>query len=469
MRLSRRKRVVTVALLFAVVSVFRSRRQAFLISSFLGPDYKRYKEIKNVPAVNSSAGTSKAGAISRKITVGDAVEMQETLDRHPETNVVNQDNNHEKSDNDNNNNQQQSNEPYVLLHIGPHKTGTTTLQNFLVSAHSKDLPFLKADNLVIPSEEDLPGTFHKMPMLNFAHCMLKNYKKDGGQLNVGMCNRIRKTFPPFLEKSYNASKNVIIVAEDLDRPTVDFDRIRYYLKPYTRIKIVATYRRLHDWLLSFYNQIIDLYMGKYASGEEEYPSFVEWVQQQYEDFHSRHTVELIKRYKQNGFLEVGVVNIHDETTTLMQNFFCNHVPNAKETCLVIRNGMWNTTKSNVGGSHEYERLIIKARYQGKFKYPMDKKGAEKLSRKLVKIMNKAQRGLVDHLGLQCLPDDLALELMKTEMKHEREFFPEWYEMRGGDIGLKIDFEKVSRTKLCSLNVDKILDIGILDDLFTQIK
>ncbi|KAL7468822.1 hypothetical protein ACHAXS_009061 [Conticribra weissflogii] len=261
-----------------------------------------------------------------------------------------------------------------------------------------------------------------------------------------MCNRIRKTFPPFLEKSYNASQNVIIVAEDLDRPTVDFNRIRYYLKPYTRIKIVATYRRLHDWLLSFYNQIIDLYMGKYASGEEEYPSFVEWVQQHYEDFYSRHTVELIKRYKQNGFSEVAV-----------------------ETCLVIKKGMWNTTKSNVGGSHEYERLIIKARYQGKFKYPMDKKGAEKLSRKLVKIMNKAQRGLVDHLGLQCLPDDFALEMMKTEMKHEREFFPEWYEMRGGDGGLKMDFEKVSRTKLCSLNVDKILDIGILDDLFTKIK
>ncbi len=177
MRLSRRKRVVTVALLFAVVSVFHSRRQAFLISSFLGPDFEHNQAV-NIQAVNSSGGASKADYGSQIRTVGDKFEMQ-TLDRHRNMNEVDQGSENKISYENDNNNQQQSKEPYVLLHIGPHKTGTTTLQNFLVSAHSKELPFLKADNLVIPSEEDLPGTFHKMPMLNFAHCMLKNYKKDG--------------------------------------------------------------------------------------------------------------------------------------------------------------------------------------------------------------------------------------------------------------------------------------------------
>ncbi len=171
MRLSRRKRVVTVALLFAVVSVFHSRRQAFLINSFLGPDFEHTQEV-NIQAVISSGS-------SQMRTVRDKFEMQETIDRHRNMNEVEQGSENKISYENDNNNQQQSKEPYVLLHIGPHKTGTTTLQNFLVSAHSKELPFLKADNLVIPSEEDLPGTFHKMPMLNFAHCMLKNYKKDG--------------------------------------------------------------------------------------------------------------------------------------------------------------------------------------------------------------------------------------------------------------------------------------------------
>ena len=145
-------------------------------------------------------------------------------------------------------------EPYVLLHAGPHKTGTTSIQSFLYTSLFNNATYLQQDKFAIPTFDDLPGIFGgDGPMLNFAHCMLKDFAKDGGQMNVGMCNKLRgdkSPFPKFLQKHYNQSHHVLLVAEDLDRLTIDHGRIQYYLQPYRRFKVVVTYRRMHDWLVS---------------------------------------------------------------------------------------------------------------------------------------------------------------------------------------------------------------------------
>ena len=94
-----------------------------------------------------------------------------------------------------------STEPYVLLHVGPHKTGTTSIQKFLYNSLRNNATYLEDDKFAIPTFDDLPGIFgHEGPMLNFAHCMLENYAHDGGQMNIAFCNRLRKAFPPFLQK-----------------------------------------------------------------------------------------------------------------------------------------------------------------------------------------------------------------------------------------------------------------------------
>ena len=145
-------------------------------------------------------------------------------------------------------------EPYVLLHAGPHKTGTTSIQSFLYTSLFNNATYLQQDKFAIPTFDDLPGIFGgDGPMLNFAHCMLKDFAKDGGQMNVGMCNKLRgdkSPFPKFLKKHCNQSHHVLLVAEDLDRLTIDHGRIQYYLQPYRRFKVVVTYRRMHDWLVS---------------------------------------------------------------------------------------------------------------------------------------------------------------------------------------------------------------------------
>ena len=167
------------------------------------------------------------------------------------------------------------NEPYVLLHAGPHKTGTTSIQSFLYKSLWENATYLQQDKFAVPTYDDLPGAFGgDGPMLNFAHCMLANFVKDGGQMNVAMCNNIRgknATFVNFLKRNYEAGRHVLLVAEDLDRLTIDYGRVQHYLRPYRRFKVVVTYRRMHDWLPSWYNQIVELYLARYISGEDYYP------------------------------------------------------------------------------------------------------------------------------------------------------------------------------------------------------
>mmetsp|Transcript_4478 Transcript_4478/g.9813 ORF Transcript_4478/g.9813 Transcript_4478/m.9813 type:complete len:507 (+) Transcript_4478:365-1885(+) len=347
-----------------------------------------------------------------------------------------------------------STEPFVLIHAGPHKTGTTSIQSFIYHSLWQNKTFLREDNYAVPDAEILPGIFGDVgPGLNLAHCMLSDYRKDGGQMNVAFCNKLRfGPLPHWLEDNYNKSRNIIIVAEDFDRRTINQRRLQYYLRPYKRLRVVVGYRRQHDWLPSWYNQIVDLYTTQYIRGEAKYPSFVEWIDKRYEEFRQVHAIEVATRFRNSGkFESVDILNMHDDVG-LMENLFCNYVPGATATCKVIKDGA-NPAKPNIGRAHEYERLATMAYLHGKLP-----KYHSAIAAMAEQIKNMAvERGIFkdgDDYPKICLNQTFLDGLLQTEMEQEREYFPEWYERQGGDEGLKKAFEK-SKYKLCSMDVEKV--------------
>mmetsp|Transcript_6000 Transcript_6000/g.10353 ORF Transcript_6000/g.10353 Transcript_6000/m.10353 type:complete len:525 (+) Transcript_6000:131-1705(+) len=361
-----------------------------------------------------------------------------------------------------------SSEPYVLLHAGPHKTGTTSIQSFLYHSLWKNATFLDEDNFAIPTFDELPGRFGEIgPMLNFAHCMIANLVRDGGQMNMAMCNKLRfGTFPHFLEKHHNQSHHVLIVAEDLDRVTIDHKRMLYYLRPYRRLRVVVDYRRQHDWLPSWYNQIVDLYTVKYIRGEARYPSFVEWIDERYNEFRQVHAIEVATRYRNSGkFESVDILNMHDDVS-LLEDLFCNYVPFANATCQGIIDGA-KSTRPNIGRTHEYERLATKAFLRGKIRNyhtAIAPKVAEQIKNAAV------ERGIFkdgDAYPKICLNQTFLDQLLQTEMEQERKYFPKWYESQGGDEGLRKEFEN-AKHKLCSMDDEKVLASGVLDPIFEEL-
>ncbi|KAL3799457.1 hypothetical protein HJC23_013912 [Cyclotella cryptica] len=352
-------------------------------------------------------------------------------------------------------------EPYVLLHVGPHKTGTTSIQNFIFESIYYNKTFFEEDNFAIPQYQDMPGRFDKEgTWLNFAHCMLHNYNKDGGRMHQQACNGVRAVLPSFMQKSYNAKRNVLIVAEDLDRKTIDHQRLQYYLRPYKRIKVIASYRRLHEWLFSFYNQIVQLYLKRYIRNETDYPSFVQWVESQYSNFLQVHTFAVAERYRNSGRIEsVEVINMHD-TADILETLFCDFLE-TPVSCKAIQNRT-KVRNMNKGRLHDYDRLCTEAMLSGKiqnFHLAISKRVAKKLEADITKHNIFGSEGYPK----KCLNQTFLDQLIKTEMEQEEAYFPEWYRKNGGLEMIRSSFEKANST-FCSMDVDKILDSGVLDKI-----
>eukprot|EP00584_Thalassiosira_punctigera_P000354 CAMPEP_0172538166 /NCGR_PEP_ID=MMETSP1067-20121228/9615_1 /TAXON_ID=265564 ORGANISM="Thalassiosira punctigera, Strain Tpunct2005C2" /NCGR_SAMPLE_ID=MMETSP1067 /ASSEMBLY_ACC=CAM_ASM_000444 /LENGTH=370 /DNA_ID=CAMNT_0013323611 /DNA_START=498 /DNA_END=1607 /DNA_ORIENTATION=+ len=344
-----------------------------------------------------------------------------------------------------------STEPYVFIYAGPHKTGTTSIQSFIYNSLGKNASYLVEDKFAIPTFDELPGVFGGLgPGLNLAHCMLENYVKDGGQMNIAMCNRLRfGALPLYLEKHRNQSHNILIVAEDFDRITINHSRLSYYLRPYKRIRVVVGYRRQHDWLPSWYNQIVDLYTQKYIQGEFPYPNFLQWIDGRYNEFRQVHAIEVATRFRNSGVFEsVDILNMHDEVS-LLEDLFCNYVLNANATCRGIKEGA-TPTKPNIGRTHEYERLATKAHLRGKlpnYHAAIAPKVAEKIKITAVR-MGIFKDG--DAYPRICLNQTFLDQLLQTEMEQERKHFPPWYNSQGGDEGLRKAFQN-AKHKLCSMD------------------
>lgn len=284
-----------------------------------------------------------------------------------------------------------------------------------------------------------------------------------------MCHRMRMAFPSFVVDAYNKSQNILIVAEDFDKTTIDFNRLRFYLQPYKKVKVSVTYRRLHDWIPSWYNQIMAHYQDKvYAQGREEYPSFVEWLERNYDKFLDAHAANVAERFGRYDFVDsVHVINMHEVgRSNSIMHFFCDHL-RAVETCRAVLDGA-RPSKSNVGLDHEYERLVVKAKFRGKISANVDRpvvlaRTASYMKRR-VETLN-----LTSKLQRVCPGKDILERMVRTEVQQEEKYFPRWHDAQGGEEGLRRSFRQAVEGKFCSFDVERIFESGVLDDIFEEYK
>lgn len=357
-------------------------------------------------------------------------------------------------------------EPAVILHIGPHKTGTTALQAFMYDLIYTDPNIFIRDGVRVPSFDELPGLYGKEGVgLNLAHCSLRYYMDSGGQMNIGMCSGMRDKFPKFMVDAYRRRQDVVIVAEDFDKfDDLNMDRLRFFLRPYVRIKVVTFYRRLQDWLPSWYNQIVDHYTTIYAKGEERYPSIVDWMAEHYENKLEVHAPRLAEKYRRLSWVESAtMINMHEHFgPDLIGHFFCSYL-NASGACRAARDGRM-PSKTNVGEGHELSRLAIAASLAGKISTNLVKPvNLIRISRKIGQRLNETGLAMPE----VCVEDSTLAGMLRLEMEEERGSFPDWYKGQGGDAALERSFER-ARSKFCSLDVDRTVNSTRLDDIFNEV-
>jgi len=127
--------------------------------------------------------------------------------------------------------------PHLFLHVGPQKTGSSTFQSSLD----------KLSSLTHELKDDNFHYRHVMPETGDFDCEIGQW---GGFHNCKVSEQLKS----IIAKARDEGKNLLLTDENLDknfviglRDAIDDDD--------WDVTVVVMYRRIHEWLLSWYNQI----------------------------------------------------------------------------------------------------------------------------------------------------------------------------------------------------------------------
>mmetsp|Transcript_20007 Transcript_20007/g.39586 ORF Transcript_20007/g.39586 Transcript_20007/m.39586 type:complete len:332 (+) Transcript_20007:95-1090(+) len=258
----------------------------------------------------------------------------------------------------------------AVIHMGPHKTGSTTIQEF--AHHHIDL--LRKDGYEMPevdnAEKNARGKTESHPNhVHFATCFVS--PKNGGLRTVYPCDPDR-----LLHGLDLAAKghNVFLTAEpfnDMDQEGIAM--LKSYLSHWSDVTIMIFYRRYYDWLPSVFNEIQKSLT--LAKREERGESIVDFLLQNSKSYHDLYVASLFDRLQQKfDKKNIIVLDYHDTRTRGPdETLFCN-MPNAAHMCNATR--FIDTSTSNPSANLDYSDLAYGAKKEGLISIPDDRKMAQ---------------------------------------------------------------------------------------------
>ena len=361
---------------------------------------------------------------------------------------------------------------YAVVHVGPHKTGTTTIQ----ALSEKFMKSLAMDN-------------YHMPWVNIANGKrIGNTKKTGqNQVNLATCfysdalaegcpdaapEKTQEQFPcndKFLKNGLKIAahdKNVFITSEEFDRGFVDIQALRDYLEHWDRVRIVVYYRRFYDWTFSIYDER----MKKYPIGTL-IPAFHDMNEFFDSTGEIKYSMQVFQRYK-NFFDDVIIVNMHDPSKDLTEAFYCDAMPHAEHTCNKVKKMIETREKSNQSKGNTYigyRRLALAA--AAKYKEHINIQSEDELNILIEQIQNHQENTLArsfDDFKKICPLQEQYDLLLQKSLEFEKELLPDFYASPLGEAELRSDFEQ-SKSKMCSIDYEEVLEIEEWANYFSSMK
>ena len=363
-----------------------------------------------------------------------------------------------------------SNRTRAVVHMGIHKTGSTTIQK-LSKLHAKEL---KLDGYEMPWHLIVEGGHnastvklgegelrHFENQVNFATCFLPSsntekllYPCDEGLLSAGIEIAKRK-------------QNILISAETFSGiQTDEAAELLKYLSNWDEVVVIVYHRRFYSWVASVYNQ---MYKGRehVMRGDRANMTIVDFIEHRIaEPMHTNninYSYFLLERIKEHFGNNIVIMDYHDQSKgSSDKSFFCHALPNATTTCKKMKR---NNVKSNSAASFDYEDLAYGAKMAGL----IDLKDADDLEIAVMAIQQKHKMMLRLKFYVFkkiCPSSDVLDKLWEFSLKVEKSIFPDRFKNDDDDgssylATMRLEFEKMATTKLCKLDVDSILSEDII--------
>ena len=353
----------------------------------------------------------------------------------------------------------------ALIHMGPHKTGSSSLQ-ILTETFMNEL---KEDGYHLPF--DWAKNYTKVGWNNqvhFASCFLQDNPYAGPVKITYPCN------PELLHAAteIGAEGKSMLVSTESFAHTKDKGQkiLAAYLKDFDQVVVVLFYRRYFEWLTSLINE---QWKTRKFGDEFEFKwetSIVDQIQTMMIDenlifreyFGGTHDVYVLNGMLRKHFENVEVVNMHNEKDN-NEEFFCEVLPNANRTCEAAK-GRAKEIAANPSKDLIWGDLAYKATKQGMVQIQNDQQ--------MTQVTNAVQNhqlktlGLTrDNLPLTCPSSEALDHLLSVSLMMEESFFPEFYESPLGEESLRASFKKYSEIKSCTINADEALRDAVWIDFF----
>jgi len=355
-----------------------------------------------------------------------------------------------------------TNLPYMFIHIGPLKTGTTSIQKALgiyqSILHDKDrydVNFVKNIGRIIIG-------FGRKNLLNFflgcvthsSYCSKTNPEQWSKLLNITS------------EPGTKEGLNMIISEENLsfsDFNNSDWEEFLSHHKKIYNIQFVMYYRRYFDALPSWYNQQYK-YRGMYdkrlsrkwpSEGgvrPQSFPSYFDnrdWPNLIHnmmdEDTGKYPAITLtVKHVIDKLSIPVRIGNFHGKSDAV-EDFFCNILPNANHTCYEVKmrskairaNGAENPQGIN-------SDLFAVAAKENGLLHPKNTLERFDLN---AKILNEGLK----NVPLSCLEGEKLEEFRQFSYAAEEELMPSMLDTHDEDF-----WKAVEKKKFCSVDTEKLI-------------
>jgi hypothetical protein len=351
----------------------------------------------------------------------------------------------------------------AVIHMGPHKTGTTTIQEGFDRANNYALSkYLSLDRYKMPWNEILRNEGR--------HRSTKGLQANENQVNFATCF-VEETHPNaviypcdynlLLEGSAIASRkdNLFMSAESFSEimPN-ELKLLASYLSQWDEVKIIIFYRRYYDWLLSSYGEA---YRYEKVTDRQ---SILEFLEMSHIRTHIHNPYPRLKEHFEN----IEVVNYHERKSKgdLLEYFYCHSLPDATHTCNAIQSKDSNAVGlNNKSKTMEYEYLAFAAFDAGL--HTIDISNDEDLKNILVKAVKDHQEKTLNLTSIDlmrvCPKQHILDQIWNITLTNQRMFFPDPID----ESDMKLEFEVLSKTKMCEVDVKSILESKVWRDFFTE--
>jgi len=370
---------------------------------------------------------------------------------------------------------QQQQRPKAVVHVGPHKTGSTSVQNMI---HEELYSSLAADRYTIPNPQN---SGNRKNMAGLAACFNPNRtNRISGRYKDSIEESIWQGFATFLDESHKNSSNILLSSEEFDRAGMDLLRLKFMLEPRFDTRIVVYYRRFFTWIASVHNQISKTRTRNGGT----FPNIIDFIKKNdtLDYWGQLHSARVYQRYSKHFPVTViGLEDIKDTKTSLEESFFCEGIPDARIGCdkmraraagAIARNNALGAAKQtqqpkearimNPSESLDAYELIneIRARgnvFSGNFHANI---------RKRLNAIKERKPGKITKI---CLERRYLNKLILLSIQYEEELDDALSETRNAFIGrnsnttieprtpIRQEFEETAEQLFCSINTKPIID------------